>query len=170
MIGWIVTGFGAGLSPKAPGTMGTLVAVPLAWLMLFKGATWMLALAAFVTFFIGWIASSLYMRARSRTDDPQEIVIDEIAGYFATLAFMPILYLNPSAESLYVLLIAAFLAFRFFDIVKPWPVSLADRRVGGAFGVMLDDLLAAIYAALLLGGLGHVLVALGWIKVTVSHV
>ena len=97
-------------------------------------------------------------------------MIDEVAGYWFTLVIMPLMYLDPTQDTVLAVMVAAFFAFRLFDILKPWPISVADRCLKGAFGVMLDDMLAAIYAALLLGALGHALSALGWLEVPLNHV
>ena len=104
-----------------------------------------MGLAAMVVFGIGWIASNKYLETTRRhgkpNDDPGEIVIDEVAGQWLTLAFVP---LDPLMYG------TGFLLFRFFDIVKPWPVRMIDRLVKGGLGIMLDDIAAAIYAAVCL--------------------
>ncbi|MAF47716.1 MAG: phosphatidylglycerophosphatase A [Rhodospirillales bacterium] len=136
--GLIAVFFGAGLLPKAPGTWGSLAALPLAWLIHgWGGAPW-LAGATAVLFIIGVWASSVHGRRLGR-DDPGEIVVDEVAGQWLTLLVVPADLL------LYAL---GFVLFRFFDIVKPWPVSWADRRIKGGVGIMFDDILAGVYAAL----------------------
>jgi phosphatidylglycerophosphatase A len=132
--------FGAGLLPKAPGTWGSLAALPLAWLIQIWGGTLWLAGAAALCFLIGVWASSVHAPTLDG-DDPGAIVIDEVAGQWLTLLVVP-------ADV--VLYAAGFVLFRFFDIVKPWPVSWADRRIKGGIGIMFDDILAAIYAAILL--------------------
>jgi phosphatidylglycerophosphatase A len=127
---------GTGLAPRAPGTCGSLVAAMCAWLIAeAAGPAWLVAGAA-VLFFAGWWAASALVARLG--EDPQIIVVDEAAGQFLTLAAAP---LDPRFY------IAGFVLFRFFDVVKPWPVGWADRRIGGGFGVMLDDILAALYAA-----------------------
>src|SRR5262249_10042784 len=88
-------------------------------------------------FFAGIYISDRYMQRHNRTGDPQEIVLDEVAAMWLALSFF---YRDAATY------IVAFLAFRVFDIYKPWPVNLADRDVKGGFAVMLDDLLAALYA------------------------
>lgn len=95
----------------------------------------MLLLAAAALFFIGVKISDLYMERFSRTGDPKEVVIDEVAGMFLTLSFIGF-----TAEGY----IFGFVVFRLFDILKPWPISWADSKVKGGLGVMLDDILAAI--------------------------
>ena len=138
----IVTWFGAGLIPKAPGTWGSLFALPFAVFIYYLAGSVGLIVAAALAFFAGWLASNIYLNATRRADvedeDPSEIVIDEVAGQWLVLAVVPVDAL------LYGM---GFLLFRFFDIVKPWPVNLIDRRVKGGLGVMLDDIAAAVYAA-----------------------
>jgi phosphatidylglycerophosphatase A len=132
------TWFGAGLLPKAPGTWGSLAALPFAWVIAtLAGPLWLLP-AALILFCLGWAASSAIV-TRSRVQDPQAIVVDEVVGVWLTLAFVP-----P-----HVLIYAiGFLAFRLADITKPFPAGWADRHIHGGLGVMLDDVLAAIYSAL----------------------
>jgi phosphatidylglycerophosphatase A len=138
----IVTWFGAGLIPKAPGTWGSLFALPCAAFIYYLAGSFGLIVAAALAFFTGWVASNIYLNAKRRAginkEDPSEIVIDEVAGQWLVLAVAPV-------DALFYG--AGFLLFRFFDIAKPWPVNLIDRRVEGGLGVMLDDIAAAIYAA-----------------------
>jgi len=143
----LATWFGAGLLPGAPGSWASLAALPFAfaWRSLFGAAG--LALAAVLAFAAGcWAAQRVI--AATGADDPGAIVIDEVAAQWLVLLTAP---MEPLAWAL------AFLLFRLFDIVKPWPVSWVDRRVRGGLGVMLDDVLAAGYAALALA----LLLALG---------
>ena len=98
--------------------------------------------ASVVIFFVGWWASNEYMKHYPEKHDPKQIVIDEVAGMWLTLFFCV------SIVGSYISYIIAFVLFRFFDAVKPWPISLADRKIKGGFGVMFDDLLAAIFSAL----------------------
>jgi phosphatidylglycerophosphatase A len=94
---------------------------------------------------VGTWAAESFQRAHG-TDDDQRIVVDEVAGYLVTLLFVP----KTTAT-----LIIAFFLFRLFDIWKPFPVRLIDRKVGGGFGVMADDLAAGVYGAIVLWGLWH---------------
>ncbi|MBN66206.1 MAG: phosphatidylglycerophosphatase A [Rickettsiales bacterium] len=151
----LVTWFASGLVPKGKGTAGSLAALPFAWVFYQYGGPLALWVATIAATAIGWWASARYMRMHNRQDDPQEIVIDEVAGQWLVLACVPLLYLDPTPKQEFVVFIGAFLCFRLFDIWKPWPISLADRKVKGALGVMLDDLLAMPYAVMLLGFLGH---------------
>jgi phosphatidylglycerophosphatase A len=140
----IATWFGLGLSPKAPGTCGTLGAIPLAWALDRLGPAAFLGGLALVIV-VGTWAASVFVRVTGRDDD-QRIVVDEVAGYLVTLA--------PVARTP-VHLALAFVLFRLFDIWKPQPVRWVDRQVGGGFGVMADDLAAGVYAAAALWALDH---------------
>ena len=135
---WISTWFGSGLLPKAPGTWGSLAALPPGALLVWLGGPWALVGGIAAVLLLGLWATSLYAVGTGR-DDPSDVVIDEVAGQW--LALLPA-GLNP------ILFVVAFAAFRAADIVKPWPVGWIDRRIKGAFGVMADDLVAAVYAAL----------------------
>ena len=132
----IAFGFGAGLMPKAPGTWGTLVAIPFYFLALHLAGIPAVLACALVLFGVGIWASSVTGRALGVADHGG-IVIDEIAAFVLVLAFTPVGLLW---------LMLAFVLFRLFDIVKPWPISHFDRTLKGGFGVMFDDFLAAIAA------------------------
>lgn len=139
----LATWFASGLLPKAPGTWGSLAALPFAWgLHLTTG--WIgLSVASVCLFVIGAWASMGYLR-RFGGDDPGPVVIDEVTGQWLTL--VPAAVLAPFAPDP-VVYAAAFVLFRLADILKPWPVSWADRKISGALGVMVDDVLAAVYSA-----------------------
>ena len=132
---FLAFGMGAGLSPKAPGTMGTLLAVaiylPLSHLPIwwYLGITLVVIVAGI--WICGWSARQLGVH------DHPGIVWDEIAGYLVTMIWAP-------TGISWVL--AGFLLFRFFDILKPWPIGWLDRRVKGGLGIMLDDVAAGIAA------------------------
>lgn len=135
--------FGSGLIPKAPGTWGSLAALPFAWgLVELTGTVLSLWPAAALLFVIGiWVSAERSKQLGSH--DAGEIVIDEVVGQWMVLAVAP-----------YTLAgwVLAFLLFRLFDILKPWPIRLADKKVSGGFGIMLDDVLAALFGiAVLLG-------------------
>jgi phosphatidylglycerophosphatase A len=140
----VATALGAGLVPLAPGTWGTLVAMPLAWWLGRMGEVAYLAAAVLVTV-VGTIAADVYCRATGRHDN-QQIVVDEVAGYLVTLAAVP----RDLPD-----LVVGFALFRLFDIWKPPPVRAIDRRVHGGFGVVADDLAAGVYAALVLAALHY---------------
>ncbi len=133
----ISTAFGIGLAPVAPGTWGSVAALPVAWLIHAHLGPVALAGAALLVLVVGSWAAGATMR-RTRTDDPSAIVIDEVAGQWLSLAAVPLDLIWYAA---------GFALFRLFDITKPWPASWADRAVKGGFGVMLDDVIAAGYAA-----------------------
>jgi phosphatidylglycerophosphatase A len=136
----LATWFGVGLLPVAPGTLGSLAALPCAWATRSLWGIAGLAVATTIIFAVGCWAAAVVAKA-SAINDPGAIVIDEVAGQWLVLLATP---LDPLSYAL------AFLLFRVFDILKPWPVRWADRHVDGSLGIMLDDLLAAVYALLLL--------------------
>jgi phosphatidylglycerophosphatase A len=126
--------------PGAPGTWASLAALPCAWVIRFWGGETALAIAAAVAFLAGWWAAARVVHADGASD-PGWVVIDEIAAQWLVLLIVP---------QRFWFYVAAFIAFRLFDIWKPFPVSWCDRTVKGGFGVMLDDIVAAIYAAILI--------------------
>lgn len=132
-------GFGAGLSTTAPGTAGTLVAVPLVFVLRDLDTVWYLLLTA-VLFLAGvWLCGRT---ARDlQVHDHPGIVWDEIVGYLVTMAWAP---------RQWNWIIGGFVLFRLFDIFKPWPIKTVDRRLRGGVGIMLDDLLAGLAAGLVL--------------------
>jgi phosphatidylglycerophosphatase A len=136
---WIAFGFGAGLSPIAPGTMGTLVALPIIMAMTFFSLPIYVAITV-LTIVIGTYAADWSSRDLKK-DDPSGIVIDEIAGMMVVMLFVPI-----NAWTL----LEGFVLFRLFDIVKPWPINWLDKQIKGGIGIMVDDLLAAMYAGVVL--------------------
>lgn len=136
----LATGFGSGLAPVSPGTFGTLAAVPI-YLMFVYAPTWTFWLFTLMTCLVG-----PYICGKAADDigvhDHKAIVWDEFAGFFITMALVPFSWLN---------LAIGFVLFRFFDIIKPWPISVLDKKVHGGLGIMLDDILAgAISAGILL--------------------
>lgn len=143
---FIAFGFGAGLLPYAPGTWGTLVAIPL-YLMLAGLSPLLYLLMVFVLFLIGVWCSDIVTADLGEQDYPG-IVWDEVVGYLLTMFAAP-------KGILWVLL--GFLLFRFFDILKPMPINLVDKHIQGGLGVMLDDVLAAIPACLILHFLSWIL-------------
>ncbi len=136
----IATWFGSGLLPGAPGTWGSLAALPFAWVIVWSAGPWGLLGAAIAVFGIGIWAAGRYTQAAGMKDS-QTVVIDEIAGQWLSLLFVP---LDVSAY------FAAFMIFRLFDIFKPWPANAADRKLSGGFGIMLDDMIAGAYALMLM--------------------
>jgi len=132
-------GFGTGLSPVAPGTVGSLVGILFAWLTLDLGLPLQLGVAAAITLSGIWICGE--SARRIGVHDHGGIVWDEIAGMYITLLAAP-----PTVAGW----VLAFVLFRAFDIAKPWPIRDLDHRLGGGTGIMLDDLAAALYALILL--------------------
>lgn len=145
--GWIATGLGSGLSPVAPGTFGSAAAL-LPWLLLREQSLALVVLVIAVSFVVGVVASN-FVIAKLHISDPGCIVWDEFVGQW--IALLPLL-LWP-AKGWWI--VVGFGLFRLFDIAKPWPISWADRNVKGGLGVMLDDALAGVAAALVLAGLLH---------------
>jgi phosphatidylglycerophosphatase A len=129
-------GFGSGLSPYAPGTMGTLIAIPL-YLLLSQLELFAYLLVILSGFILG-VYLCHYTSKALGVHDHAGIVWDEIIGYWITMIAVPAIN--------WQWILAGFVLFRFFDIVKPWPVKLADKRVPGGFGIMIDDVLAGLYA------------------------
>jgi phosphatidylglycerophosphatase A len=135
-----VCGLGTGFLPKVPGTWGSLAAVLVWWWFLaVQPVTVQLAAVVLLTAAGTWLTGRV--QRRYALDDPGAIVVDEFAGQWLALLAAPA---NPTAA------LAGFLLFRVFDIWKPWPVGLLERRIGGAFGVMADDLAAGVLAAAVL--------------------
>lgn len=131
----LALGAGSGLAARAPGTWGSLVGlvlfVPLA------GLATPVQLGLVALLFVAGVPICARTARALGVHDHGAIVLDEVVGVMLTLSFCFV-------DSLWWLL--AFVAFRFFDIVKPWPIRAVDRRVGGGLGIMLDDVLAAVYA------------------------
>lgn len=129
------TFFFVGKSPKAPGTCGSLAALPFAWL-LWQLPHWQAWLIVFVVFLLG-IAAAASVIKRSGVQDHQSIVVDEVVGIFITTSIAPM--------QLWAFALA-FVLFRVFDIGKPWPISWVDQKWKGGTGAMLDDVVAAAIA------------------------
>jgi len=137
---WISSGFGLGFSPVLPGTCGTLPAVAVAWL-------WpdpRVLAGGFVLVLAAGVPLARHAERSAGREDPGWFTLDEIAGYLLTVGWLPLVD-GPGALG-WRALVAGFLLFRFFDIVKPWPIRRLESIPGGV-GVMADDLLAAVYAA-----------------------
>ena len=138
--GWIACGFGSGLTPKAQGTFGSLAAV-VPWLLLRELSlpAWLGVIA--VAFAVGVWACDVAGRILG-VDDHRSLVWDEFVGLWITLM--------PALMAPWWAVIAGFALFRLFDVWKPWPIAWFDRRVKGGFGVMLDDIIAGIFAGIVL--------------------
>lgn len=139
---------GIGYLRPAPGTWGSLAALPMAWAFHTLGGFPLLVIAVIGTFVKG-IWATKQMTAGSKNHDPSEIVIDEVVGQF--IAMLPLSYASwlhgIDILAMWPGWVAAFALFRLFDITKPGPIGRADRR-GDALGVMLDDVIAGVFAAI----------------------
>jgi phosphatidylglycerophosphatase A len=133
---FLALGFGSGLAPVAPGTAGTVVAIPV--YLVLQGLSSPAYLSLVAALFLLGIPICAHTARRLAVHDHPGIVWDEIVGYLVTMAFAP-------AGWLWV--VAGFALFRLFDVAKPWPIKWCDQRVHGGFGIMLDDLLAGVFAA-----------------------
>lgn len=132
---WLAVGFGAGLSPWAPGTLGTLAAVPF-YLLVNHWPLW----AYLLLLLLGCLAGIAICQSATRAigvEDHGAIVWDEFMGFGITMI---------AAPAGWPWLVAGFGLFRLFDILKPWPIGWLDRRVKGGLGIMLDDMLAGLFA------------------------
>ncbi len=141
---FLAFGFGSGLSPKAPGTMGTLAAIPLYYFMRDWPWLWYVPMLL-ITFAVGVYFCQVAAKAQNCHDHPG-IVWDEFVGYWLTMFLAP-----PQ----WWWMIIGFALFRFFDILKPWPIKMCDKHIHGGFGIMFDDILAGVYAWLCLQGLAY---------------
>jgi len=136
---FLAVGFGSGLAPKMPGTFGTLAAVPLVAIASLLSPEWFVLVTLLIT------VIGVKICGQTATDlgvhDHGAIVWDEVAGLFVTFLFIPFTLSTA---------LAGFLLFRLFDIAKPWPISLLDKRVKGGFGIMIDDIVAGAMACAVL--------------------
>ena len=133
---FLALGFGSGLAPKMPGTFGTLAALPLVVLLSYYASFSVYLIVTILVSIVGvWICG------RTADDmgvhDDSSIVWDEVAGMLITMLAVPLSWQT---------LLVGFMLFRFFDILKPWPISYLDRHVHGGFGIMIDDVLAGLFA------------------------
>jgi phosphatidylglycerophosphatase A len=133
---FLALGFGSGLAPKMPGTFGTLASLPLVVLLSHYAG---FSLYVFVTLLV--CIAGIWICDKTAEDmgvhDDSSIVWDEVAGMLITMIAVPLSWQT---------LLAGFLLFRFFDIIKPWPISYLDKHVHGGFGIMIDDVLAGFFA------------------------
>lgn len=136
---FLAFGLGSGLSPFAPGTMGTLAAIPFA--VVLKTLPLLVYAPLLAALFVLGIYLCDVTERRLGQHDPGGIVWDEMVAYWLTVMFLPVHW---------AWFLAAFVLFRIFDILKPWPIRLVERRFGGGLGIMLDDIVAALYAMLIL--------------------
>ena len=136
---FLAFGFGSGLLPKAPGTAGTVVAIiPWLWFAQFS-------LLIYCSLLLLAILLGIYLCEKTSNDlgvhDHSGIVWDEFCGFWLTMIAVP---------ASWQWILAGFVLFRLFDIFKPWPINWLDKSVSGGFGIMVDDLLAGLYALVIL--------------------
>lgn len=136
---FIAFGFGSGAAPFAPGTFGTLAAIPFYLLLCHLPLTLYIAfLVAFIAF-TSWLCDRI--SRETKTSDHPGMCIDEFVGFFVTMTAVP---------SGFIWILLGFALFRLFDICKPWPISYVDEHIKGGFGMIFDDVLAGIYACICL--------------------
>lgn len=128
---FVALGLGSGLSPKAPGTAGTLATVPLVYFLQQQTLLVYVVVTLFVLATGSWVCG--YAANKLKVHDHSGIVYDEVAGFLITMFMMP---------TGWQWMLAGFVLFRFFDVVKPWPISWFDKNVHGGFGIMFDDVVA----------------------------
>lgn len=141
----LCTWFGLGKLKPAAGTWGSAGALPFAWFLQMYGGSWAVAIAAGMITFVALWAIRLFL-IRWPGEDPKEVVIDEVAGQWLTLVFVPLDW------KLYLI---GFIVFRFFDVTKIWPASWADNNLTGAPGILIDDLFAGLYGMFVMLAVVH---------------
>jgi len=139
-LGWIASGFGVGLAPVAAGTFGSAAAL-IPWFFWLRGQSPVVYLGVVAVAFVLGVVAAQWVIDKTRIEDPSVVVWDEFIGQWLAL------FLAPGG---WLWMLGGFALFRLFDIWKPWPVRWADRRLHGGFGAMFDDLLAGLYALLVL--------------------
>lgn len=144
----LATWFGCGRVARAPGTVGTLGAIPLVWTFGQLGPLGYM-IATFGWTVVSILICQFYLDIFTDDEDPSEIVLDEVAGFLITMVLLPFHW---------KWLLAGFVLFRLLDILKPFPISVCDRKIKGGLGVMADDVLAGILASLVL----QVIYTQGW--------
>ncbi|MGH1377414.1 MAG: phosphatidylglycerophosphatase A family protein [Alphaproteobacteria bacterium] len=144
---WLASWFGAGFINPAPGTWGSLAALPFGIAIFAFSGAYGLMISVFIITLIGLWSADKFDKAMDGHDSKM-IVIDEVAGQW--IALIPAA-LNP------ILILLSFVLFRFFDILKPWPISFFDKKVPGAVGVMGDDILAGLFAAICVLGISYII-------------
>jgi phosphatidylglycerophosphatase A len=135
-IHFLALGFGSGLAPKAPGTFGTLAALPLVVLLSLSTPFWLYIVLAVLGSVVGiWICGKA--ASDMGVHDDSSIVWDEVIGMMITMCAVPMSWQN---------IVVGFILFRLFDIAKPWPISYLDKNLHGGLGIMLDDVVAGLAA------------------------
>lgn len=135
----LATLFGIGKISKAPGTLATLITIPI-WYFVAQAGPVIYMVIAFLLFPLGIWAAQVYEK-QTGTHDSKEIVIDEVVGFLITMTWLPLTWQSA---------VLGFLLFRFFDIVKPPPIRQLDEKIPGGFGVMVDDVVAGIISSILM--------------------
>ncbi|EPG0368057.1 phosphatidylglycerophosphatase A [Photobacterium damselae] len=141
----LATGFGSGLAPIVPGTVGTLAAIPLYWVL--AQLPFLLYLLAIVIAAIIGVTICQKTSDDMKVHDHGSIVWDEFVGFWITMAIAPTIS--------WQWILAGFILFRFFDMLKPWPISWFDKHVSGGFGIMIDDIVAGFMAMISLWFVGY---------------
>jgi phosphatidylglycerophosphatase A len=132
---FLAYGFGSGLAPNAPGTFGTMAAIPI-YLLMEDLALWLYLAITLTALVAGiWICQQAVNWIKQ--DDPSAVVWDEIVGYMVTMI---------AAPTGWQWVLIGFVLFRFFDILKPWPISWFDKNLHGGLGIMVDDVIAGVFA------------------------
>ncbi len=143
-IHFLAFGFGSGLAPKAPGTFGTVAAIPVYLLL-----SLLVSLPGYLVITALFSVVGIWICDKTSKDlgvhDHSGIVWDEIVGYLITMILVPLTW---------YWVLAGFVLFRFFDILKPWPISILDKKVSGGFGIMVDDIVAGVFSL----GVMHLLI------------
>ncbi len=143
-IHFLAFGFGSGLAPKAPGTFGTVAAIPVYLLL-----SLLAPLPVYLVITALFSVVGIWICGKTSKDlgvhDHSGIVWDEIVGYLITMILVPLTW---------YWVLAGFVLFRFFDILKPWPISILDKKVSGGFGIMVDDIVAGVFSL----GVMHLLI------------
>jgi len=145
---FLALGFGSGLMPKAPGTFGTLAAIPVYYLLKDLSVTYFIVSVLILS--VAGVAICQYTSDKLGVHDHPGIVIDEFAGYLITMIAVPFSWLS---------VLIGFALFRLFDILKPWPISWLDKKVSGGFGIMIDDVLAGFFSLAIM----HAILYFNWI-------
>lgn len=145
---FLALGFGSGLMPKAPGTFGTLAVLPIYFICKDLSLFNYLLLVSLLT--VAGVFICQYTSQALKVHDHPGIVIDEFSGFLITMIAVPFSWQT---------LVVGFLLFRFFDIVKPWPISFLDEKVQGGLGIMLDDVVAGVFAFVVM----HYILYLNWL-------
>ena len=148
ILNFIITGFYIGKIRYAPGTFGTLLAIPI-FLLIYDLSLILKISFVFLLFLISLFLLDLsYKKKIFKNIDDKSIVIDEVIGYLIFIIFF---------DNTLIILLASFLIFRLFDILKPYPIYLIDKKMKNAFGVILDDIIAGIFSGLTLFVIIHAL-------------